>query len=330
MVEGVGDPLTNHPRPVVPGMLRALAGRALLAAASLIAAATAVQLLLWLAPGDPIDVLPNGAELRPVLEAEWGLDRPIGSRIVYNLSQVMTGNLGTSLTYRPGMPVTSVLAAPAARSGGLLLAALTLAVGWGFGLAAITRGRRRRVTRAIRTLSAAPVFLLAHLCIHGINASTWSLIEAGSIARPAWFALPAEASPVRTTLAIVLLAMGSGSLAEIHREAEQALLGIRRSGFVEAARARGEPTAMMIARHLLLPLASLAAARTGFLLGGLVIIEKVLLIHGAGAVLWQAALLRDMPVALGITVLAAATVCVARLAADALRLWVDPRLRGSA
>lgn len=327
MVEGVGDPVTDTLPKAAPGVLRALAGRAFLAASSLLAATTAVQLLLWLAPGDPIDLLPNGAELRPVLEVEWGLDRPIGSRVIRNVGQAITGNLGTSLTYRPGTPVTEVLAGPTARSGALVLASLALAVVWSAGLAALTRGRRRDFGRLVRTVSAAPVFLLAHLCVHGINEVVWYLVQAGHIVRPAWFALPGEASAVRTALAIVLLATGSGVLAEMHREAEQALLGIRRSGFVEAARARGEPTFARVAWHLMLPLASMAAARTGFLLGGLVVVEKVLLIHGAGAVLWQAALLRDMPVAMGITLSAAATVCAARLLADAVRLSIDPRLR---
>ncbi|TNE89111.1 MAG: ABC transporter permease [Deltaproteobacteria bacterium] len=311
-------------------MLRTLLGRAVLTVSSLVAAATAVQLLLWAAPGDPIDLLPNGAELRPQLEAEWGLDQPVWMRVVTNLGRAATGELGTSLSYRPGTPVTEVLAQPALNSFALLIASLVLALAWSAGLAAFTRGRRQHTSRLVRTLSVAPVFLLAHLCIHGLNEVTWSLMEAGTIARPAWFALPGEASAMRTALAVVLLAVGSGALADMHREAEQALISIRRSGFVDAARARGEPTFLLVARHLTLPLASLAAARTGFLLGGLVVVEKVLLINGAGAILWQAALLRDVPVALGITLMAATTVCAARLAADALRVGIDPRLRSQA
>ncbi|MCO4743422.1 MAG: ABC transporter permease [Proteobacteria bacterium] len=297
-------------------------------ALSLVAVATAVQLLLWAAPGDPIDLLPNGEELREQLSVEWGLDQPIAVRVLSYLAQASTGNLGISLAYRPGMPVIDVLLQPALTSLGLLSGAVVLSLAWGTALAVWTRGQRRQSRRLVRVLSVAPVFLLAHIGVHGINELTFSLIEAGNIARPAWFALPAEASLVRSTLAIVLLAVGSGSLAEIHQEVEQALLTIRRSGFVDAARSRGEPTTLLIARHLLIPVASLAAARTGFLLGGLVILEKVLLINGAGAILWQAALLRDVPVALGITLFSAATVCLARLAADAVRIGLDPRLRG--
>jgi peptide/nickel transport system permease protein len=79
--------------------------------------------------------------------------------------------------------------------------------------------------------------------------------------------------------------------------------------------------------NLLPPLTTIAASRAAFFVGGLVIIEKVLHLSGVGAMLWQACRMRDYPLALGITVIAAAAVCGARLTADLLRVAVDPRLR---
>ena len=40
----------------------------------------------------------------------------------------------------------------------------------------------------------------------------------GWIDRPSWFALPAEPSLLRTTLAIGLLAVGSGALSDVRTE----------------------------------------------------------------------------------------------------------------
>ena len=57
------------------------------------------------------------------------------------------------------------------------------------------------------------------------------------------------------------------------------------------------------------------------------ILEKVLLLNGVGAILWQAALLRDYDLALGISLLAATFVSLARLAGDTVRIAVDPRLQ---
>ena len=61
--------------------------------------------------------------------------------------------------------------------------------------------------------------------------------------------------------------------------------------------------------------------------GGLVIIEKVMLLNGAGSLMWDAAMKRDYPLTAALALIAAATVCGTRLAADLFRLVVGPRLR---
>jgi len=296
-------------------------------ALTLLGAAVLVQVLLALAPGDAIDSLPNAAELRPVLAAQWHLDDPLPTQILAWIADVARGDLRTSLVYRPGMPVLEVIAGPAWRSLGLLLTATALASGVGVGLAFVTRGRAWWIRPAVWAVSIVPVFLLARLLVHTLNTAAWSLMQAGSIARPGWFALPVEDHPFRWALAVAILAVGSGALAEIHAEAEGLLERIQGSGYVQAARARGAPLWPHVARNLLPPLATILASRAAFFVGGLVILEKILLLNGVGAILWRAAIDRDYPLALGITLLTAAAVGLARLLADAVRLSLDPRRR---
>lgn len=295
--------------------------------ATVCGAAALVFALLALAPGDPIDLLPNAEEVRPQLEAEWRLDRPLPERYLRYLGRLAVGDLGTSLTYRPGVPVAQVIALPALRSAGWLLAGLLLAVGWGTALSTLTVGRGGALRTVTQLVSITPVFLLAHLAVFGLNETAFALMEAGRIARPGWFALPDEPSGLRTLLAVVLLAVGSGTLAEVHQAAEEALDRILRSGYVDAARARGAPLWPYVLRNLLPPLTTIATTRAAFLVGGLVVLEKVLLLNGAGAVLWQAAELRDYDLAMAVAVIAAAFVATVRFAGDLVRIAVDPRLR---
>ncbi len=285
------------------------------------------QLLLWLAPGDAVDMLTDDPVLRAAMVREWGLDQPVLLRYAGTLGRALGGDLGTSLTYRPGTPVAELLGPASASSLGLLLGALATAMGWGVGLAYLTAGRPSALRRLIQIVSVAPVFLLAWLSMVGLNELTFSLMEAGRIGRPAWFALPDEDSALKTALAVLVLACGSSALTEIHAAAEDALTRIRRSGYVDAARARGAALWPHVLLNLLPPLSSLAASRAAFFVGGLVIVEKVLHLNGAGAMLWQACRMRDYPLALGITAAAAAAVCTAQLLADLLRLGLDPRLR---
>lgn len=294
-------------------------------ALTLLGAAVLVQVLLAAAPGDAIDSLPNADELRPMLAAQWHLDDPLPTQILAWIWDVLRGDLRTSLVYRPGMPVTEVIAGPLVRSLGLLLTATALSSAVGVGLAFVTRARGRVVRPAVWIVSIVPVFLLARLAIHVLNTATWALIQAGAIGRPAWFALPIEDHPVRWALAVALLAVGSGALAEIHAEAEGLLRRIHASGYVQAARARGAPVWPHVVRNLIPPLTTILASRAAFFVGGLVIVEKMLLLNGLGAILWRAALDRDYPLALGITLVTAAAVALARWLADAIRLALDPR-----
>jgi len=176
-------------------------------------------------------------------------------------------------------------------------------------------------------VSIVPVFLLAHLTVNAINEATFAAMNAGWIGRPGWFALPDQPSLLRGVIAVVLLAVGSGALAEVHDEVENALVRIRDSAYVDAARARGAPTWLHVAMNLVPPLTTIATNRTAFFVGGLVILEKVLLLNGIGFILWESALKRDYNLAIGITLVTAGVVCVARLLGDLVRLLADPRLR---
>ncbi len=298
-------------------------------ALTLAGAALAIQLLLWVSPGDPVDLVPNGEQIRAELEAEWGLDQPFLVRYGRFLGRALQGDLGSSLTYRPGAEVSELVLPAAGRSLRLLLPALGLAMALGLLMALLTAGHRSVLRRGGQILSVAPVFLLAFLAAHLLNESAHAAMQRGMIERPDWFALPDTDSLLKSLLAVLVLAVGSGALTEVHGALEDEIVRLRNAPFVEAALARGAPVWRHLLWNLLPPLTTIASSRAAFFVGGLVIIEKVLHLNGAGSMLWQACRLRDYPVALGITVLAAVAVCSARLLGDLVRLAVDPRLRGS-
>ncbi len=306
---------------------RAAGASALWFISVLVGAVVLVQLLLWAAPGDPIDLLPNGAELRPRLEAEWGLDKPVPVRVLTYLGRAAGGDLGTSLTVRPGAEVRDLVTAAVGRSAKLLIPALAVGLLLAIGLALVTRGRRPLLRGAVQLVTVAPIFLLAYLLVVGVNDLTWDLLQAGRIDRPDWFALPDQDSWVRTLLAVLVLGLGSGSLGELHVATETELVRLLRSPFVAATRARGGSVPRIVGRNLLPGLLAVAGRRVPFLVGGLIVIEKVLLLNGAGALLWDACLQRDHPLAMGLALAAALAVGATQLAVDLLRLALDPRLR---
>jgi peptide/nickel transport system permease protein len=73
------------------------------------------------------------------------------------------------------------------------------------------------------------------------------------------------------------------------------------------------------------PVASLVRGRVPIVLAGLVVVERVTLSGGVGALLWDAVLTRDAAVAVAATALLAAIGMLVSLGCDLARMSVDPR-----
>lgn len=312
-------------RPAAIG--RALARRSLGFAATVAIAATAVMALFALAPGDAIDSLPNGPEVRAALEGEWGLGGGFASRLSAGLTRLATGQLGHSLTYRPGTPVAELVWSGFAASATLLVPALLLGAALGYAGAALRRGRGAPLVRAASAASAVPVVLAALGVVTGLNAAAWAAMGRGWIDRPSWFALPEEPGFVRAALAVLVLGLASARLASLVDRAGSVLDALLAAPFVDAERARGGPVGRLVARHLVVPTAALLAEQLPALLSALVVVERAFSMPGAGSMFWASCGARDWPLAAGLVVAAATLVAGARLAAETFAIALDPRAR---
>jgi peptide/nickel transport system permease protein len=314
---------------------RALALRALTFATTSAGAVLAVGLCFATLEGDAIDLLPNGPELRAQLAAEWGLEGGVGQRLAGALSRAARFDFGTSLSVEPGTPVATLMWSAGARSARLLLPALVLALLAGFGGALLAGAAGERTpppwrTRVVRLLSAASALptVLAVLGVVSVgNHLTWQLVEGGHIDRPAWFALPETDHPVRTLIAVVLLAGASAAFAWSVARASHTLSDLAARPFVAAERARGGPVGWLFLRHMLVPAARMSAAQLPLLLSALVVVERGIGMPGAGSLFWLSCGQRDWPLAVGLAVLAALVATTARFMADTLAVLLDPRER---
>ena len=72
--------------------------------------------LVEVIPNDPTRIMaprggdPRSAALRAQLISEWGLDKPLLDRYVIYVTNIFTGNWGTSISFRPGVDVWDVMA----------------------------------------------------------------------------------------------------------------------------------------------------------------------------------------------------------------------------
>jgi peptide/nickel transport system permease protein len=286
-------------------------------------AASAAFLAVHLAPGDPVTLLMgefDTPELRATIESQWGLDKSLLVQYVDFLTRLLHGDFGMSYVQRT--PVSDILFSHRLIASAQLTAAATLiAVVAAVAVALATAGRHGAGTRIVNlgelTFASIPTFWLGIVFITVLSFQLGLLPVVGG-SKLENLILPS------LTLGLPLAAVLSQVLREgIERSLEQP--------YAVTALARGiSPWQLKLRhglRHALIPAATLAGWSVGGMLTGTVIVEQVFGRPGIGQATVVAVTRQDVPVVLGITLLAVTLYVIANTVVDILYLWIDPRLR---
>jgi len=109
------------------------------------------------------------------------------------------------------------------------------------------------------------------------------------------------------------------------------MLETMQEDYIRTARAKGLPERTVIVRHglraALTPIVTVFGLDLGGLLGGAVLTEKVFNFQGLGFKAIDGIFQQDLPVVLGVTLVAAAFIVFANIFVDILYAVVDPRVR---
>jgi peptide/nickel transport system permease protein len=325
----------------VPALARRLAA----AAALLWIVVSLTFLLVHSAPGDPAVLLAppsaTAADLARIRET-LGLDRSLAVQYGRWLGALLGGDLGTS--FASGRPVATVLgeALPVSLALGGASLVVTFVVGVAVGtFQAAYRGRAadRLLTVATTTVYAAPSYwlALALVALFTYGAARWGLPAA--LRLPA-FGIHEPSGQLRGWAAVVdtvrhavlpVTVLGAVGAAGVARYARSAVADVLGADFVRTARAKGLAPGGVYGRHALAtalpPLVVLLALSFPGIVAGSVFVESVFAWPGMGRATVQAIAARDYPVVLGATVVYAALVIAANLAADLALPALDPRRR---
>lgn len=120
-------------------------------------------------------------------------------------------------------------------------------------------------------------------------------------------------------------------LAGISLFVRNGMLDVLHQDYITTARAKGLPENTVVYRHALrnalLPLITILGLSIPGLIGGSVIAESIFAIPGMGKLFYDAVLMRDFPVIMGILTIGSALTLVGNLLADVAYAWADPRVR---
>ncbi|MBK8023129.1 MAG: ABC transporter permease [Chloroflexi bacterium] len=304
-------------------MTKYLLRRLLFSLPTLIGVTLLVFVVLYLAPGDPAQMM-LGPRATPeqveALREELGLGRPVLEQYTSWLGGILSGNFGRSIAAR--QPALSLIAQQFPYTLTIALTALLLIVVVAIPLGVISAVRRNTLLdNALSSLSilffSIPDFWLAIMLmlVFAIQLRWLPISGAGS-----WQAgvLPA--------LALSLPHVGS-----VARLMRGEMIEVLHENYMRTAEAKGLTPARVnfvhALRNALAPVLVYIFLTIPWLLGGGVVIETIFAFPGVGRLMFQSILNRDVPVVQGILLIIATSTVTFNLLGDIVTAQLDPRVR---
>ncbi len=294
----------------------------MLAVPTLAGVLVVVFLLLYVAPGDPVQAMVGeraDAATIARLRAELQLDAPLPVQFANYAGKIVRGDLGRS--YITNRPIVSDIAERFPRTLLLAGAAMLLATlsGVTIGVLAAVKpnGWFDRLALAVTYLGISfPVYWIGLLLIV-LFAVTLRWLPASGYGRIEFLVLPA-------------LALGSRSIAYLARVTRGAMLEVLNADFVRTARAKGLAEGRVIGRHALrnalIPVVTVIGLDFGAYLTGSILTETIFSWPGIGRYVVMAISRRDLPAVQGSVLFLSLVFVTVNLLTDVAYRKVDPRV----
>jgi oligopeptide transport system permease protein len=290
---------------------------------TLAALVTLTFFVMRLAPGGPFS---KSRKLSPEVLANiqhaYHLDEPIWTQFARYVWGLLRLDLGPSTRFRD-YTVTDILA-----SG--LPYSLTIGF-WAVIIAALT-GIALGVAGALRRNSATD-YAAGIIGVTGIAIPIFvigPLMQLLFAVRLSWLPVGGWNDGWRSLIMPVIV-LALPNIAYISRLTRTSMIESLRENYVRTARAKGIGESSTIWRHALpaalLPVIAYLGPATAALITGSILIETVFAIPGIGRHFVDAALNRDYPLVMGITIVYGGLLIVFNVLTDLLRGWLDPKVR---
>jgi len=279
-------------------------------------------LLLYVAPGDPVQAMVGeraDPETLARLRAELHLDDPLPKQFAHYLGGVLRGNLGTSYITR--RPILRDLLQRFPAMLRLVGAAMLFAALTGISIGIFGAWRPGAVLDRVAAFGAYlgisfPVYWVGLILI---------LIFAVNLR---W--LPPSGSGGLAYLILPALTLGMRSVAFLSRMTRAAMQEVLQSDFVRTARAKGLLETRVVLSHgfrnALLPVLTVLGLDFGSYLTGSILTETIFSWPGVGRYVLTAIDKRDLPAVQGSILFLSLVFVLVNLITDLLYARVDPRV----
>jgi len=304
-------------------MTRYLLGRLTQALLLLLGVTLITFALLYILPADPARQIAGRsatAETVASIRQQLGLDLPFHQQYGRYVAGLVQGDFGRS--YAQKTEVAEVVASRMPATLLLMGAAITceLVIGLAIGLFAAAR-QGKRSDSAVMLMSfigvSTPQFVASLFMLY-VFAVALDWFPVGGYGEFKHLVLPA----------LTLGVLGAGWYSRMLRSS---MIEVLTQDYIRTARAKGASELRVLLRHALrnalLPVVAMIGIDIGLFMGGAVVVESVFGWPGIGQLAWQATQQVDIPIIMGVTLVAAVAIILGNLLADLVAPLIDPRIR---
>ena len=287
--------------------------------------------LLHVVPGDPAAIIAGDyatAEDVARIRSKLGLDRPFLTQVEIWLSNVVHGDLGTSIF--SGLPVATLIKQRAEATAALTVLAMLISIGVGVPLGVLAAWRKGSwIDRVVMVLAVSgfsmPVFWLGFVLVYAFAISVpWLPVQG-------FQPLAGGVGPFLRHLILPAVTLSVVYMALVARMTRASMLGVLSEDYIRTAFAKGLSPRRVLFRHALknasLPVVTIIGLGFALLIGGAVVTESVFALPGLGRLTVDAIVRRDYPVIQGVLLVVSGVYVLINLVVDVLYVMLDPRIR---
>lgn len=293
---------------------------------------TILFVLMKITPGSPFQNPKITQEMRAMLEAKYGLDKPILVQYGMYLWNMLHGDFGSSIIMIKNYPVLDMVLGPLAITVRLGLIALLYGTAIGIFLGAIAALNRNKFWDHFNTIIA----------VIGVSVPSFVVAMALLMIRRNFPFIPVIFNPANPafgttiwdeiiSMTLPILALSFGVIASIARYVRTELVEVYSSDFILLARAKGLNKRQVFTKHAfrnaLIPIVTIMGPMMVGLITGSTVVERFFGVPGLAQMSIKAINVKDTFVALACEGLYSFLFIATMLIIDILYGVIDPRIR---
>jgi peptide/nickel transport system permease protein len=281
--------------------------------------------VMFFMPGDPARAMVGQARVtEPQLETireKWGLNDPFHERFINWISNLLSGDFGTSMM-RPGQDIGDMILSASGMTLQLtsLSFIISLSVAIPVGILAATK--RNSFLDYFSTIGSTAGVAIPNYWI-GIMAIVVFSQQLG------W--LPPYGADSWKSYIMPVIVLSIEEMAAIMRLTRGTTIEVLGQDYIKTAQAKGLSRGVILARHVVknafLPVITMIGYRIAFILSGTIVIETVFAWPGLGQLFFDAISNQDLQVVQAIVLLLTFIVVLMNILTDLTYALIDPRVR---